>query len=140
MSWDFFSAPFTAIINGISGYFGRSQEIKENQNRRDDELAETLHLAEIERIKRGDETERDYDIMAMENAKASWIDEIMVLWILGIVTALFIPSLSAIAITGFNTLTLVPVWFQTVFVGCFIAKLGLRFLFSGRTLFGSKVK
>lgn len=137
--WQLLAAPFTSIVEGIGGYFSKGQEIKANREKRTDELEQTKHLAEIERIKRGDVAESDYDLMAMEASKATFIDEIMVLWMLAVVTALFIPTISATALLGFAALEQVPLWFQTVFVGCFIAKLGLRFLFSGRTLFGKKV-
>lgn len=133
--------PFlSTIFEGIVDIFKNRQEIKAKQQEREDTLEQVKFEAEVERIKRGDMIEADYDLKAQDNAQHSVIDEIMILWVLAVVTCLFIPPLAPYAISGFAALAGVPVWFQTVFVGCFIAKLGLRFLFSGRTLFGQNVK
>lgn len=133
--------PFiSTIFEGIVDIFKNRQEIKAKQQEREDTLEQVKFEAEVERIKRGDQIEADYDLKAQDNAQHSVIDEVMILWVLAVVTCLFIPALAPYAISGFAALAGVPVWFQTVFVGCFIAKLGLRFLFSGRTLFGKNVK
>lgn len=130
----------SSIIDGVVGIFKTRQEIKAKQQERADTLEQVKFEAEVEKIKRGDQIEADYDLKAQDNAQHSVIDEVMILWVLSVVTCLFIPALAPYAISGFAALAGVPVWFQTVFVGCFIAKLGLRFLFSGRTLFGKNVK
>lgn len=130
----------TPIINAVGSYFENRQNIKADEKKREDELVMAQHQAKVERIKRGDTVEADYDLAVLEASKHSFIDEAMIIWVLAVVTCLFIPALAPYAIAGFAALQQVPLWFQTVFVGCFIAKLGLRFLFSGRTLFGKKVK
>lgn len=133
--------PFiSSIIDGIVSIFNTRQEIKAKQLEREDALEQAKFEAEVEKVKRGDTIESDYDMKVLENAEHSFIDEMMIVWVLAVVTCLFIPSLAPYAIAGFAALAQVPVWFQTVFVGCFIAKLGLRFLFSGRSLFGQRVK
>ena len=139
------------LINGVKDYFmldkeTRAQQRKDdakyraNERERADRLKEAQALAEVARIERGDVTERDYDMQAQRNAEKTIIDDIMIFWVLGVVTCLFIPALAPYAIAGFAALAGVPYWFQVIFVGCFIAKLGLRFLFSGRTLFGKVIK
>ncbi len=82
----------------------------------------------------------DYDRVAQENAKNSIADDLMIIWVLGIVTLLFIPEYSELAKKGFTSLGEVPIWFQLIVIGGFISKLGLRFLFSGRSLLGKVIK
>ncbi len=130
----------SSVIDAAKDYFVTKQTIKAKEKEREDALHEAVHTAKVERIKRGDNTEADYDLEVLKQSQHTFIDELMILWVLAIVTSLFIPPLAPYAVAGFAALQQVPVWFQLVFTGCFIAKLGLRFLFSGRTLFGSKVK
>ncbi len=135
------SGPISALVEKFGDYKIKGQENKENKSRRLHEFEEAKHLAKVDRIKRGDVAEMDYDRLAQENAKNSIIDEIMIAWVLVLVTLLFIPATAPYAITGFTVLSAeTPVFFQTIFVGIFVSKLGLRFLFSGRTLFGKTVK
>lgn len=118
----------------------RKQQAKIRERELEAELKEAKEMAAIERVKNLDATEAKYDIIAQENARNSLIDEIMVLWVLTIVTLIFVPSMQAYVIDGFKALAeYVPVWFQLVFVGAFISKLGLRFLFANRGLFGNKI-
>lgn len=138
MAW--FTTLLSPLIGGVGDYFKDKQQIKAKQKERKDELELLKHQASIERVKQGDLTERDYDLLVLKQSASTVIDEVMIIWVLGLVTCLFIPTLAPYALAGFTALSSVPVWFQTIFVGCFIAKLGLRFLFSGRTLFGKKVK
>lgn len=130
----------TPIVQTVGGIVQTHQQAKSDKSRRTDELKEAKHKAVVDRITRGDETERDYDMVAQENARNSIMDEIMIFWLLIMVTCLFIPYTAPYAVAGFEMLGTVPTWFQTVFVGAYISKLGLRFLFSGRTLFGQKLK
>lgn len=130
----------SSIVDGVVDIFKSRQEIKAKQREREDGLEQAKFEAEVEKIKRGDLVEADYDLKAQDNAQHSIIDEIMIIWMLAITTCLFIPPLAPYAISGFAALAGVPMWFQTLFVGAFVAKLGLRFLFSGRTLFGQNVK
>ncbi len=129
------------IVNSVGGYFTARQTAKAAKALRKDELAAAKHNAQVQRIERGDVAEASYDRIAQENARSSYIDELMIIWVFVIVTLLFIPATAPYAVAGFKTLsTQVPIFFQTVFVGAFISKLGLRFLFSGRSLFGKVVK
>lgn len=129
------------IVNTVGGYFTARQKASANKAQRKDDLLAAKHQAQVDRIARGDVIEADYDRIAQENARSSIVDELMILWVFTIVTLLFIPAAAPYAITGFEVLsTQVPIFFQTVFVGTFISKLGLRFLFSGRSLFGKVVK
>ena len=125
--------PIGKVVEGVGNYFVTKQDNKHN-------LLMAKHAARVTRIERGDQAEADYDLIVLQNAASTIIDEVMILWILGLVTLLFLPAYSATAALGFVALASVPVWFQTIFVGAFISKLGLRFLFSGRQLFGAKVK
>lgn len=129
-----------ALFNGIANYFTNRQNLKAQAAERKNEIEILKQQARIERIKNGQIAEKDYDLLVLSQSASTMIDEIMILWVLAIVTCLFIPNLAPYAIQGFHALSQVPMWFQTVFVGCFIAKLGLRFLFSGRPLFGQTVK
>lgn len=141
MSWlSILGTPFKALIDGVAAFFNKRQEIAAKSEERADELKLAMHKASVERVERGDVTESDYDMEVLRNSKTTIIDEVMIMWVLAVVTCLFVPTLAPYAIAGFASLAGVPLWFQLVFVGCFIAKLGLRFLFSGRTLFGAKVK
>lgn len=125
--------PIGNLVEGIGKYFTTKQSNKHN-------LLMAKHNARVARIERGDNAETDYDLIVLQNAASTIMDELMIAWVLVIVTLLFIPATSATAALGFIALAGVPVWFQLIFVGAFISKLGLRFLFSGRQLFGSKVK
>lgn len=128
------------LVNKVGDYFNNKQEIKAKAQERADKLLDAQHDAQVERIKRGDNATTDYDLLVLKQAEKTWIDEVMIIWVLAVVTALFIPALAPFAVAGFAALSGVPLWFQTVFVGAFISKLGLRFLFSGRSLFGKKVQ
>jgi len=125
-------SPFKSILEGVGKYFTDKQTNKH-------EISMAKHNARVDKIKRGDAAETNYDLLALQNAASSCIDEIMILWTLGIVTLLFIPATTDVAAQGFVALGNAPTWFQLVFVGGFISKLGLRFLFNGRALFGKKV-
>lgn len=139
-----------SIIDNVFGYFTMSKTKKEelkqikekskvNSLRLKDELNVAKERAKIERVARNDNIESNYDMIAQENARNSIVDEVMIFWVLCIITLIFIPDMQPYVISGFKALEdHVPVWFQTVFVGAFISKLGLRFLFSGRTLFPKK--
>lgn len=139
MAW--YSSILSPIVDGIGGYFKDKQQIKAAKALRKDELLAAKHFAEVDRVKRGDVAETSYDRIALENRKNSMMDEVLILWTLGIVTLLFIPATAPYAITGFKVLaTQIPVFFQLIFIGCFCSTLGLRFLFRGRSILGSIVK
>ena len=138
MSW--FTSLFSPLISSIGSYFTTKQQIKANKTEYEFKLEEAKYKAQVARIERGDLVESDYDKIVLEQAKTSLADEIMIIWILGLITTLFIPDLAPYAKEGFSNLEDVPIYIQLVFVGAFISKLGLRFLFSGRTLFGKAVK
>lgn len=119
------------LIDGVSNYMTKRQEIKDNKIRREHELAEARHKAEVDRITRADNAEQNYDLIAQENAKNSYADEVLMFWTLTVVTALFFESTQEPVIRGFIALKEhTPWWFQLAFVGIFIAKFGLRFLFA----------
>jgi len=114
-----------------------NDQAKINKIKRADELEQAKHTAQVQRLERQDNTVENYDILALKNAKESWIDELEVIWVLAIITMIFIPSMQEYVITGFKALDKhVPIYFQLVFVGIFISKLGLRFLFRGRSILG----
>jgi hypothetical protein len=129
------------IVSQAIGYFALSKEGKidakkikaqsvAKKQERDDELESARHAAKIKKMARDDKTESDYDLMALENARTSIMDEVMITYILVIVAMIFIPSTQQTVIDGFKALTEhTPVWFSTIFVGAFISKLGLRFMF-----------
>lgn len=129
-----------SLVKGIGSYFTERQRIKSDEKTRKDEILLAKQTAKLEQIKRGDIVEADYDNLVLEASKSTIIDEVMVIWVLGVMTCLFIPELAPYAIQGFANLALVPTWFSLLVIGCFIAKLGLRFLFSGRTIFSRKIK
>lgn len=124
--------PLGSIVEGVGNYFTDKQKFKA-------ELKLAKHTAKVDQIKRGDKAETDYDLQVLQNAATSIIDELMILWILGVVSMLFYAPTAPIALAGFVALSKIPVFFQLIFVGAFISKLGLRFLFTGRQLFGKKV-
>jgi len=140
-----------SLVDSVVGYFTMSKEAKNkiksiketakvNKVKRADDLIAAKEQAQIDKTIRNDNAETGYDLIALENAKVSFFDELMIGWVLCIITMIFIPSMQPYVINGFKALDEhVPTWFQLVFVGGFISKLGLRFLFSGRTLFGGKV-
>jgi len=140
-----------SLINGVINYFTLSktaknkiQLIKEQAKiddvKRDQELKQSEHNAKVKRLAQNDSVEANYDLTALKQSSLTFIDEFMILWVFTIISLLFIPSLQHYAIDGFIAMQkYVPVWFQVVFVGSFISKLGLRFLFSKRTLFGKVV-
>jgi hypothetical protein len=138
MAW--YTTLFQPLFGTIGDYFTTKQKIKANKVEYEFKLEEAKFKAQAARIERGDLVESDYDKIVLEQAKTSFADELMIIWILGLVTTLFIPELAPYAREGFSNLEQVPVYIQLVFVGAFISKLGLRFLFSGRTLFGKTVK
>lgn len=138
MNW--FSQIFSPFLGAIGDYFKHKQELKATERQYEFQLKQAQFEADAARIARGDTIESDYDKLVLQQSMSTIIDEIMIMWVLGIVTCLFIPSLAPYAVAGFVQLETVPLWFQLIFVGCFIAKLGLRFLFSGRTLFGKEIK
>ena len=129
-----------SLVKGVGNYFTDKQQFKADEKIRRDEILLAKQTAKLEAVRRGDHIESDYDLLVLEASKSTWIDEVMIIWMLSVVSSLFIPSLAPYAIAGFAGLEAAPLWFSTVFVGCFISKLGLRFLFSGRTLFGKVVK
>lgn len=137
---DGFLGFFQGLFKPVGDYFNKRQDIKAAKQERKDKLEQIKFEVKAERIRQGDKTEADYDIMVLQQSVSTIIDEVMIIWVLVIVSCLFIPPLAPYAQAGFDALELVPLWFQLVFVGCFISKLGLRFLFSGRTLFGKTVK
>lgn len=141
MSWhSFITGPFTAIAEKVGDYQIKKQENIENKARRTHELEEARHTAKVDRVKREDSAEMDYDRVAQENARNSIADELMIAWVLCIVTLLFIPATAEIAKAGFVSLSEVPMWFQFVVLGGFISKLGLRFMFAKTSKFSSILK
>lgn len=141
MNWlSILTGPFSAIAEKIGDYQIKKQEHKENGARRTHELREAKHTAQVDRVKRGDKAEMDYDRVAQENARNSIVDELMIVWVLGIVTLLFIPDYATTAKDGFKALSEVPMWFQFVVLGGFISKLGLRFMFAKSAKFSKILK
>ena len=122
--------PIGKIVDGVGSYFTDKQKFKA-------EITLAKHTAKVARIERGDATERDYDMQVLQNAATTIMDEVLIVWVLVIVSMLFwSPATAAIAIAGFTALSTAPVFFQIIFVGIFVSKLGLRFMFTGRNLFG----
>lgn len=131
-----------ALLEQVISYFTTSKEtkaklkeIKEqakiDKAKRDDEFKQIKHESDVEKVTRRDTAETNYDLVAQQNARESIIDELMIAWVLGIVTMIFVPEYQPYIINGFKALQeYVPYWFQLVFCGAFISKLGLRFLFS----------
>jgi hypothetical protein len=134
------ASPFTAIVTGIGNYATKKQEISAKKEERKDELTQAIHEAAVEKAKRGDKTVEDYDLQVLKNAASTSMDEIMIGWMLIIVTLLFVPATAPIAAAGFIALAEVPIWFQLIVVGSFISKIGFRFIFTGRTLFGKTIE
>lgn len=138
MAW--YTSIFRPLVSSVGDYFSTKQKIKANKTEYEFKLEEAKFKAKAAMIERGDIIESDYDKIVLEQSKNTLADELMIVWILGLITTLFIPDLAPYAKEGFNNLAEVPVYIQLVFVGAFISKLGLRFLFTGRTLFGKVVK
>lgn len=141
MSWlSLLAKPFTAVIEKVGDYKLQKQENKEHGARRTHELAEAKHSATVDRVKRQDKAETNYDLLAMQQKRDTFMDEVLILWTLAIVTLLFIPATATTALAGFTALEKAPLWFQLVFIGCYVSTLGIRFLFSGRGVLGKVVK
>jgi hypothetical protein len=128
MAW--YSKLLSPIVDVVGGYFKEKQRNKAVKTQRKDELTSAKHSAYVARVKRGDVAEADYDRIAQENARNSVADELMITWVLTIVTLLFIPATAQYATAGFKSLAEVPLWFQLVVLGGFISKFGLRFMFA----------
>ena len=131
--------PLEAVVNGVSNYVGKRQERKAKKEQRKDELAQAKHQAQVERIKDKHKATTDYDLQVLENSKTTVMDEVLIFWVMALVSMCFFPVTAAWASAGFATLATLPLWFQLIVVGSFISKLGLRFLFTGRSLFGKVV-
>lgn len=129
---------WTALLSPITSVITNHQNNKAAEKQRKDELERARHEAKVDRIKRGDETESDYDLEALKQSKNSWADELLIIWLLVIVSLVFIPSLQPFVIAGFEALNTLPYWVEICLVGAFASKLGLRWLISGRTLFNRK--
>lgn len=141
MGWfSMLTGPLTAIVDKVGDYKIKKQEHKENKARRTHELEEARHQSTVDKVKRDDKTEMDYDRMAQENARNSIMDEVMIIWVLTIVSLLFFDGTKETAQAGFKALADVPMWFQMVVLGGFISKLGLRFMFANTNKFAKILK
>lgn len=124
----------TPIVETVGKYVNKRQEIGAAKGLRKDELIMAKHQAQVARIANGDKVEADYDKTALQNMATTFKDEFLMIWTVGVVTCLFIPTLQETALAGFVALATVPIWFQVAFVGLYISTFGLRFL-SGK-MFG----
>ena len=112
---------WTAIVNAASTLFGGWIEVKKAK--------QTAEAAKAMRIVEG---EFDYDIMAMEAAKTSWKDElIMIIWYSPLVMGWYDKETSSIvsAADWVSFASDLPYWWQFGAFGIMAASFGLRWYF-----------
>lgn len=85
--------------------------------------------AQIKMISKSADTEKDYDLAALNQTQFSWKDEFALLIITLPFIASFVPGLQDYIATGFTYISNTPDWYQMAFMGAIAASLGIRWAF-----------
>ncbi|NDO73079.1 hypothetical protein [Shewanella sp. SE1] len=92
-------------------------------------LANAETEAKITQTLRDADAMNHADLIVLKAQERTWKDELIVLVILGIVVSVFIPPLQIYVISGFEALSLLPIWFQLSLGAIMISEMGLRRMF-----------
>lgn len=130
----------SSVIDGVSNYFTKDQEIKKVEKEGKLALAKVelesktkIQIAETEaKIQRlAKEAEQDYDLdkESIKDMKDSWKDEYVLLIHSAPLILSFVPSTQPYIEKGFQIIdSTIPSWFVALYVGMVVTIYGLRSL------------
>ena len=119
----FLSAPLTQWLEGRA----RIKEAKINAK-------VAKWNAKAEQAKRAQEITADWDLRAMEAAKESWKDELLLLIFSAPFVGSFIPGVQDAVLRGWEYVAKAPLWYQVCYAGMVAASFGLRWWFTQNRL------
>lgn len=124
--------PILGVFTAIGKMWSSRQERKTRISEAKTRAEEAKYEAQGKRAMKEAESERSWDMAALEGSKQSWKDEfIMLIWFTPFIM-LFIPTLQPYALAGFTALAAVPYGYWLVLFGIVAQAFGLRWLFQKR--------
>jgi hypothetical protein len=112
-----------AIISAVASVAGSWLETRKVKAEGRIQIAQAKINAQVKR----EEQIAQMDVIAMNDMKFSWKDELLTVWTIAVVTACFIPGLQEYVKDGFAFLqSETPAWFGWAFTGMYVAVFGLR--------------
>lgn len=114
------------IIKGISSWVSNKQEIKKAKQEGELEVTKTslalkaaVNNAKIDMAKNGQVQDYNLDMIAMQEMKNSYLDELLLVTFL-------LPVFHAYYTSGFAGIEAVPTWYLSLVVGMVVVKYGMR--------------
>lgn len=131
MNW---LSPISSIIDGVSDYIGRKQEIKKAKVEGEIAVIKAeanakiaVSEAQIEMAKKGQIQDYDLDKQSVKDMKDSWKDEYVLLIHSTPLILSFVPSTQPYIERGFQIIdTTIPAWFVWLYIGMVVVIFGLR--------------
>ncbi|ODS05205.1 hypothetical protein [Vibrio scophthalmi] len=108
----------------VGGYFKERQQINAKKRERQDSLEEAKHIANVERIQRGETNASNLDEMSIKNR--GWKDEFILLVVFVPLMLSFIPDYAVYVEQGFDALANIPEPYWYVVGAVVIDTLGMR--------------
>lgn len=122
--------PVIDLISNVAGSYQARKKVAEENAAKIEEAKIKIKLAKLktkaEQVRSEQANANNYDLQVLKNRNNSYMDEIMIIFVLVLVIIHFIPYFQPYLKTGWTSLKSAPIWFQFVVVGCFVSTLGLR--------------
>lgn len=122
--------PVIDLISNVAGSYQARKKVAEEKAAEIEKAKIDIKLAKLrskaEQVRSEQNNANNYDLQVLKNRNNSYMDEIMIGFVLVLVIINFIPYFQPYLKTGWESLNSAPMWFQFVVVGCFVSTLGLR--------------
>lgn len=121
---DFISKPFAEVVGGWQARKTMETETETFKIKSDLELKSAMNQAIVNRIQQADNNDFLLDLKAQENRKSSFMDEILQLYWIVIITMHFIPFTQPYMLEGWEVLSQAPDWFTIGIIIIMVTTMG----------------
>jgi len=139
---NFIAKPFADIVGGWQGRTTAAAQTVNELALLEGDLKKARLTADIRRIENQDNADADYDQKVLDNRKYTIMDDLLIVFWLGIFIMHFIPNYAPKMAAGWSAIGKAPWWFQFGMLGILVSTLGLMRLFrmytENKFSFGSK--
>ena len=126
---NFIAKPFADIVGSWQGRKNAAAATVNELALLEGDLKKARVKADIKRIENQDNQDADYDQKVLDNRKYTIMDDLLIIFWLGIFLAHFIPEYASKMAAGWTAIGKAPWWFQFGMLGILVSTLGLMRLF-----------
>ena len=121
---NFIAAPFAEVVGGWQARKNMAEERETSKVQSKLRIEEATSNAIIQRVQTADDNDFLLDLRAQENKATSFIDEILIVYWLSIVTMHFIPATQPYMFDGWEAIEKAPMWFQIGIIIIMVTTMG----------------